>query len=344
MALEFEYLFRVNGSHDLGLGHIYRTKALAEVITENNEKCVFVINEDIKSKSILKGFKVIELDPENNLTKEIEKIDCLVKNYSINLIINDLFDYPIEYCRFLKNQESKIVSFHEHQISDSFSDLVINYNTFPGAFNSDSLDYDSCLGPSYCIFPKSLRKLEKTKKKGNKIKILLSFGGSDPSKYTTKVLEYLIKTKHQMVAIDQIVVHLGPSNNQIEYIKKLIKRSNLEITIKSNVKNLHTLLSECDLAFASGGNTMYELCCLGIPTLIFPQNQHQENFSLELNKRKIIKLIKREMIGNESFIITAINKVLSDRDERERMSSVAKQAFNKNGVDKVYMKIKQLLK
>ena len=50
------------------------------------------------------------------------------------------------------------------------------------------------------------------------------------------------------------------------------------------------------------------------------------------------------MIGNESFIITAINKVLSDRDERERMSSVAKQAFNKNGVDKVYMKIKQLLK
>ena len=212
--------------------------------------------------------------------------------------------------------------------------MVINYNTFNKALDKNDSN-NNCLGPKYCIFPDTLTEKKSININKNVKKVLLSFGGSDPCGYTTKIVKLIINNHNLLDQIEEIIVHLGPSNRQLQNIHMLMKKSVIKINIKHAVRDLHSIMIQSDLALSSGGNTMYELCYLGIPTVVFPQNTHQEIFAKELSEHQLVSLISRKNCNNEKYILKLLTNLIINKSLRKRMNQSSIRIFDSNGVRRV---------
>ena len=234
------------------------------------------------------------------------------------------------------------MTFHEFQTEDGFSDLVINYNSFKNYFENKTYQNESCLGPKYCIFSNSLVEKEKIKVKKDIKKIFVSFGGSDPADFTNEFIKFINEYSHSFKSIENFIIHIGPSYIYRDKISKLIDKSDLKITLLENVIDIHELMVSCDLAFSSGGNTMYELCYLGIPTFVIPQNDHQGEFATELANKGIVTLIG-SLSHNQQKKIKLITQVMNNKKLRTKKNFLSSSLFDAGGLSRISEKVIDLL-
>ena len=138
MHKNYEYLFRVDGSHKLGLGHIFRTKTLAKYLISKGKNTLYVFRENENVRRLIENIDYFTIKADIKLEEELNIILNLVRKYQIKTIINDLLFYDEDYLESLSDFGVKLATFHEHRISDPFSDLVINYNTFNKALDKNN--------------------------------------------------------------------------------------------------------------------------------------------------------------------------------------------------------------
>ena len=340
MPLSFRYLIRADGSKEIGLGHIYRTLALADCL--GREHVIYLTNNNEIIESLLSGVNHVVLRDSYNIKLTLATMEEMVEKYDVKVIISDLLHYDDCYFDFVRRIGSKIVTFHEHTSHDRFSDMVINYNTFPGAFDLMRNAGRNCLGPKYAIFPKSLQEINRITIKEKVKKIFISFGGSDPGGLTKIVIKAIECTDYVAKNVDEILVHLGPSNSDIKEIESLVSKSKNNYKIYNRLPNIHSLMSEADLALAAGGNTMYELCCLGVPTIIIPQNEHQKIFARELAMIGAVSLPCGEGELNRNMISAELLHIADNKSLRKKMHDISINVFDTNGTLRIVEQLKLL--
>lgn len=335
-------LIRLDGSHQLGLGHVYRMRELATTLRQQKINTLFLVNDNPKVINLLKSFDITVLTRDYTYEEEERKINFLLSRYNIKLLISDLLLYSHAYIEFLKTLDIPKVTFHEHAINDDFSDLLVNYNTFEGSLSNVNLNNSKCLGPKYCILPSSIsNKINSIKKKVDNI--LITFGGSDPCNFSSRIVKILDAHKSSLIGISKITLHMGIENKEKEYIESLISESSLHFEILSNVKDFSLVMRKNDMAICSGGNTMYELCFLGIPSIVIPQNSHQRNFALELDSNKSLKLVDINDDFDNVFI-NSLKKLLNDYEARKEYNANSSKIFDGKGIDRLSKRIVNLQK
>jgi len=340
MSGTFSYLIRADGSNDIGLGHIYRTRTLANCLGRHN--VIYLSNDDKVVSSLLSGYRHVVL-PETSTSETIfTTIETLIKQHQISMIISDLLHYDANYLQFVKRTELKMVTFHEHLCRDGLSDIVINYNTFPGFLAAMDADSPHCLGPKYTIFPELLRLKDRICLKDNIRKVFISFGGSDPGGLTRKIMDAMEESERIARDIEEIMVHLGPANRDREDIETKAALSAYPYKLYTDVADVHGLMCESDLALSAGGNMMYELCYLGVPAIIVPQNAHQEQFGRELSHVGAVSLPCPFSMIEGDVIVRDLLRLSSDSSLRKKMHEVSCSLFDKDGVVQIINKLKRL--
>lgn len=335
-------LIRLDGSHQLGLGHVYRMRELATKLRQQEINSLFLVNDNPKVINLLNSFDISVLRRDYTYEEEKRKINSLLSRYNIKIIISDLLEYSNVYIKFLKTLNIPKVTFHEHATNDDFSDLLVNYNTFEGSLSNLNLNNSKCLGPKFCILPSSITpNTNSIKKKVDNI--LITFGGSDPCNFSSRVVKILDAHKNALIGISKITLHLGIENKEKEYIEGLISESSLHFEILSNVKDFSSVMRANDMAICSGGNTMYELCYLGIPSIVVPQNSHQRTFALELDSNKILKLVDINDDFDNVFI-KSFKKLLNDYEARKEYNAKSLKIFDGKGIDRLSKRIVNLQK
>jgi Spore coat polysaccharide biosynthesis protein, predicted glycosyltransferase len=109
-------------------------------------------------------------------------------------------------------------------------------------------------------------------------KILLMFGASDPSNYTTKALNQLLDADRQF---DDINVVLGPGYQDLDVLESNLKPESKEresLTIERDVSDVAVRMLSADLVITSPGLTMIESLFLQTPVVAFYQNTLQQLF------------------------------------------------------------------
>ncbi|QJD85205.1 UDP-2,4-diacetamido-2,4,6-trideoxy-beta-L-altropyranose hydrolase [Cohnella herbarum] len=122
------------------------------------------------------------------------------------------------------------------------------------------------LGPKYLLlkpsFYESRRKLRKRNGKVNRI--LVFFGGSDPTNETAKVLDALYGIDLNFMRVDIIIGQIN--TNRFELEQSCIKMPNVKLHVQ--VENMDDFISQADFALGSGGVAMWERCYLGLPSAV----------------------------------------------------------------------------
>jgi UDP-2,4-diacetamido-2,4,6-trideoxy-beta-L-altropyranose hydrolase len=340
------FLFRVDASAKVGTGHLQRCLLLADYfVSKENCKVVFLSTNGFAKKIIEQsGYDCFLVSSKYNSVsrylKNLEELPIVVADINSENIFENHSLY-LSYIQKLKN-DSKIIITFEDLVDYPFSaDIVLI--PYAGAeklkLNRDK-KVTYLLGPSY--FPVrnefKINKRPFISKKAKKI--LITMGGSDPSKITLLVLNSLKNNEHKL----DFTILIGPASKiKNEEVEKILENYTGNYHIIRNINNISSLIYNSDIIISNSGLTKYEIALVGIPSILISNNKKQAEFNdLFCKYGSSIHLGEYTRL-NDEIISSACFKLLADFKKRSKMSINGRNIIDSNGADRIYKKINHLI-
>lgn len=252
--------FFVIGSNEVGMGHIRRSLTLANYWLGHDIRFIGV-NLDNTAVDLIRNqnFEVYNASSYEEVAKWVRE-DCLV--------INDILDTTREFIAKLKQKNTFVINFEDLGDGNDCANIVIN-----ALYERANAPENHKYGYEFECLDERFLMVSSNQFKEHFSRILVSFGGADPSNYTLKT----IKALNKMQTSYDVTVVLGPAYQQKVELKKYLNEtaSNHTINILNSVTNMAELMEGVDLAITSNGRTIFELAAMGIPMISLAQNERE---------------------------------------------------------------------
>ena len=294
---------RVDAGMQIGDGHFLRCLTLVDRLKKEFRQITFISNQlpkhffQIIEKNDFKIYKIdgyshiqeekIEMQLKKQLIqKDFIQTKKIIEKYknSSNWLIVDHYGIDYVWEKNIRENIEKIIVIDDLANRKHDCDILIDQNFYKKMEKRYSKLIPSfCkqfLGPKFSLLRPEFLNARKNLKRKNKFeRILISFGGSDPSNETTKVLSAIIDLGKKY-KIDVIV---GTNNPNKKQIMKLCSKFPF-CDFYEQVENISKYMKKADLALGAGGSTTWERCCLGLPTIVVNLSKDQEKITENLSK------------------------------------------------------------
>jgi len=340
-------LFRCDGSTQIGTGHIMRCLSLAEGLKKKDWQCNFVMKDydaRLADKIKEKGFELRLIPKESSLKEDLKLTRKYASQWKVSIILTDSYDLDREYLKGLKEGPFFFLSIDDSTQTHFYSHILLNQNIHATAREYQGkieLYTKLLLGPKYALLREDFASNRKAKGISEKVqKVLVTMGGGDPYNQSLKVLRAL----DSMEGAFSITVLLGSSFLFQEEIEIFTRRTSKKIKIVQNTNQVARLMKESDLAISAAGCTVWELCCLGVPTILLILSENQEPIAQSLHKKGIMKNLGWFNQVYEPHIQREVSKLSSGQKLRQEMSDKGQLLVDGLGVKRVVKEIEEGLK
>lgn len=351
-------LIRVDASSTIGTGHLMRCLALADSLQKLGGDITFLCKAfpSNGSKFIeLRGFTVILL-PLNWKCKEHKTThrydERMLRRHSnadasqtqkviksigkIDWLVLDSYALGLEWERLIRPLVSDLMVVDDFVDRQHCSDLLLNQNIIPASANNYSGKVpQNCrviTGPSYCLLDASYERLRKvTPPRHGKIKrIVLYFGGVDPTNQTKMVLQALLEGNFENLVVDVVLPSLGPFRADIQSFAKKLPFAK----VHDELPTLANLFARADLAIGAAGSASWERVCLGLPALIVSISEDQRIVADGLEKNGLARWIGHQGSLTSFDILREIESTLQS-DQLTEWSSHCRNRVDGAGSSRV---------
>lgn len=210
--------FRVDGNSTIGLGHVSRCTALAELLRENFEITFAICEPD--SHILFALTKVATRVISLPVPKDTEQFNGELHSHLAGneIIVLDGYHFTTAYEISVKKKSAAVIAIDDIPSRHFVADGIIN---FCGAVKPSDYSREFYtqlyLGLNY-LFLRSPFLRSHPEKKSTDNKLLLNMGGADPTNETHRILKQLLDFKYS----GEIVVVVGQSYRHVESLKILI--------------------------------------------------------------------------------------------------------------------------
>lgn len=319
-------IINADGGNKIGLGHIFRCSNIAHYIKSiyNNIDIYFITNSPPAiTDTILKDFVCL-----NSINNEYD-IKGLIENS--HLFLSDILDTSNLYVSRIRkfNPQIKIICIdnNTHFKKINAADVVINANVFSKSSKTNIDGTTYYLGPKYMILRNEFLKLRNNRKSKNLKRLFISFGGIDEQGITLKAIKSVLNLELDL----KIDIVIGPLFNFQEELNKLIN-NNKKFKIYENPENIIEIMSSANLAIISAGITLYEICSLGIPSIVIPLVAHQSDIAKTFSENGACVNIGKDTDYKE--ISSSLNKLIKDKNQRDSLSTNARNFVDGKGLNR----------
>jgi spore coat polysaccharide biosynthesis predicted glycosyltransferase SpsG/CMP-N-acetylneuraminic acid synthetase len=321
-------VFRVDGGREIGMGHVFRSLAMAEALRRVSSAEVHFLMAAEHPEGIglasRYGYPVRVVGGG-----QPEPVLAVLREVSPNVIVNDLPFISAEYLRALSHLGASTVN-----VVDSLSDLER-----PGEYaqiiismlreEAESME-EYYAGPEYAILRGAFRGREKVIRPEPEA-LLVTFGGSDPQGLTPRTLRALARVP-AAVAVNVV---LGPAFSHRQELERLLAAPPRPFRLLERVDQMAALIDEADLVICSGGMTVYELAALGTPGIVLCQNAREaERMARFAQHGTVVNLGLGTEVG-EAAIAETVGSVLADAGLRRRLSDSGRRLVDGLGTNRV---------
>lgn len=260
-------VLRADGNLKIGLGHIYRCIAIAEMLQDDFD-CEFLLGYQSQFDNVIpKQFMVKHIPQDYSLDLEHQWIQS---NYDTSalIIILDGYHFSSSYQKSIKDIHAKLVYIDDLQNEYMFADAVINHSPNVNIDLYKKETYTQFYtGLDYVLLRKRFLEeaIRQKSSKSNIANALITLGGSDEHNITLKIVQALTDIK-QITTINIVIGASYPHKNSLEFA---ITQSSTNIKLFSNLSELEMLelMKKSDIAFAPCSTTCLEL--IAINAIIF---------------------------------------------------------------------------
>lgn len=270
-------VIRADASVDIGTGHVMRCLAIADGLRETGTEVVFVSRDQegnlcdfIEGQKfpVLRLPRMSKMDWHRDADQTAEAVRKRWPTADWLIVDHYKLDRRWEIlCRIFCDRIFVIddLADREHDC-----DLLLDQNYCLGLDRRYAdLAPSTCrllLGPEYALLrPEFLQARTALRQRDGVLKrLLVFFGGSDPTNETAKALEGVRQMTHPDLSVDVVVGSSNPHREQIRTLCDALPNS----LYHCQVNNMAELMAKADLAIGAGGITTWERCCLGLPALV----------------------------------------------------------------------------
>ena len=327
-------IFRADGTIQLGLGHIVRCLALADVLKSTNPDIeVTFITKYKEGKKIIedKKYEVISaIDDEINQIRNLADGDTL--------LLTDFLDTDNSYISRIREMPGlKVISIDNNtKLKRIDADILINANVFDEGEQKVIGSTGYYLGPKYMILRKEFEEVhaEETYIKDNVQTILVMFGGTDPRGFTIKVADALQSIPGEV----RINLIAGPAFPHSGKLNEFLSETNRKFCLFFSPKNLIEIMKSADVAITAAGIALYELAALGVPSIVIPQAKHQEDIAKAFEKSGAC--INMGAYPSNKMIYKSTMMLMGSELHRKQLSENAKMLVDGGGTKRIVRLIK----
>jgi len=309
------------GGKNIGFGHITRCLSLYQAFEERGTLPKFIINGDDNIEYLLKdvNYQIFNWLDERNKLFEI------IKDSDIAIIDSYLAD--ISFYNALSGLVKIPVYIDDNKRLNYPDGVVAN-----GNIHAEKLNYPKkggityLLGTKYTHLRKEFWEIPEKKIKENIESIMVTFGGDDAKNMTPKILKFLCNSYPNL----KKNIIIGKAFKNIDKIKKESDK-NTKLIYYPNAEEIKEIMLESDMAISAGGQTLYELARVGIPTVGVCIADNQLGSIKEWEKSGFLEYAG---LYNKDNIIKEINKLLKNLESikiRESKSKIGREFVDGKG-------------
>jgi UDP-2,4-diacetamido-2,4,6-trideoxy-beta-L-altropyranose hydrolase len=353
-------VIRVDASVEMGMGHLTRCMSLANELARQGAEVFFLMRSHAVALAGLPeaGGHTVRLlrDPEpgsgeagvtaaghrlwlpttwqRDAEQTREAIDGIG---NVDWLIVDHYALDAQWENAQRRQELRILAIDDLADRPHDCDILLDQNLVSAMEtryrNHVAVTTRQLLGPSYALLRPEFTEARKSlaARNGEVRRILICYGGSDPSNETAKALAAIKNLSAGPIAVD---VAVGLSNPHADLIARLC----LEMPrarMHRGADNMAELMSHAHLAIGAGGVMSWERCCLGLPTIAVDIAENQVGALTALAKVGALLHMGSAMSITPDQIAASIRSLLDDPAKTRTMGDVACALVDGEGIRRV---------
>jgi spore coat polysaccharide biosynthesis predicted glycosyltransferase SpsG len=285
-----QIVFVNEASSLIGMGHILRSQVLARImytrgygisgITIGDEKAVSYTEERVKRENFEWPIRVVKdlqtaVKCISHDTPCVVVVDCSIASQDIIAVCTDSGIPVVALDYFISEQPlpAAVINLIDHNPATLSGHPPAREGVAYYEGSQYAIIRDEFLTARDRRIPNSERALLK--------KIVIAFGGADPSGNTKRALNILARWPGKFV-VDLVIGPLFTS--EIEPMTANV-RHKCDIIIHTSPSYIGKLFEEADLVFCGGGGTLLEAVCVGIPAIVIAQNEAELRHAKSLAQR-----------------------------------------------------------
>lgn len=251
------------GGKDYGYGHITRCSSIYHAFEHYNIFPRFIVNGDNFIKPILSEIDVEIVDWTSDISLISQADIVVIDSYLADLDFYNKLSHEIPLVVYI--DDNNRLNYPKGIIVNGTLDVSnMNY------FQRENMKY--LVGNDFIPLRKDFWDSSKLKINESIGNILISLGGNDLRNLTPKILKLL----HDNYPNITKKVIIADSFNNIQEIEAL-EKNDVELIYSPNSNEIVEVMQSVDLAISASGQTLYELACIGVPTIAIGIIDNQKN-------------------------------------------------------------------
>jgi spore coat polysaccharide biosynthesis predicted glycosyltransferase SpsG len=313
-------LFRVDGGASIGMGHVYRSLAIAEALRQGSraEVAFLMSAEHGQGISIVsrEGYPV-RAASDDRLHTQLEHI----RDFAPAILINDLQRLDDDYLRALSHLGCTTVN-----LVDTLDDLDVteHYKQVIVSVMNEERETPEAFygGPEFAILRSHFSGREKRVRETPEL-LLLSFGGSDPQGLTLLAARALAALPARV----RLVAVTGPAFSHLDKLQRLAAElpRPLELIREAAGQHIADLMQDADVVVCSGGMSVYEIAALGTPGVVLAQNAREDQRMRTFARNGTIEYLGLGSEVKQEALRAAVLSLLDDAPRRRRMGGCGRR-------------------
>lgn len=312
----------VDAYDEIGADNLYRCLSIASKLVFHD--VVFFLNDSCQ----------LGIDIINSYNYKYQtyggksSLLTLLDQFNPEMVINDVGNTSFEYMADLKSRDYYLINFEDLGTGIELADLIFD------PLYDDGDDEKFFSGHQYYILKEEFY-LHQPKIISNEVNnVLIQFGASDPLNLSQKVLDAVIDSGYN----GRVNIILGPGYDNPE---KLMEQYEImpNIQFYTNVSSISDFMISADIIFASGGNSIYQVCSLGVPCIILCENEKELSHIFGNSQEGFINMGLGSEVSHDEIKQQFIN-LFSDFERRQEMNKKMLDIDLKHGFEEVWAIVK----
>ncbi|WP_156896299.1 UDP-2,4-diacetamido-2,4,6-trideoxy-beta-L-altropyranose hydrolase [Aestuariibacter salexigens] len=326
-------IFRVEGNHRIGLGHLMRCQALAQTLAIYDIASVFVVSQQTAKLARQRHDWVGQLSVLSDVDEEMVSLAALIDKQSDVFVVLDGYQFSADYRSQLKSLTPVLVLFDDNNNAGRlYADVIIN-----GSDAAQDLGYQQsepqatlCLGGQYRVLRREFIQPpmpEWPQRRG----LLIAMGGSDVANLTMPLLHHLESAGFEA----PVRVLTGAAYPYLNRLQEFLAYTGLAVQHIHDCQHMADMMVQARLAVSAAGSTQFELLACHTPSILVTVAENQLAATEKAASQgwcDVIDVIKTMPVE------TLCDRVMTLWRDQERLTEMHRQAIRHavpNGADNV---------
>ena len=353
-------VIRVDASVEMGMGHLTRCISLANALAEDGTRTLFLMRSHAAALSglIESNGHVVQLLPDParahhdnraagsghahwlpvTWQRDAEETrEAMRQAGAADWLVVDHYALDAQWEQMQRREGLRILAIDDLADRAHDCDILLDQNLVPDMEDRYrdrvQVSCEQLLGPRYALlrpeFAEQRRSL--AARSGAVRRIVVCYGGSDPSNETAKTLAAIGCLASDSLSVDVVI---GASNPHVEQVSRLcleLPRTRLH----RSANNMAELIGGADLAIGAGGVMSWERCCLGVPTVAVDIAANQVGALTALARAGALLYLGSAASVSKEQMAASIGALLCDPARTRAMGEIALALVDGEGCGRV---------